>query len=154
MDESTRRSKALRVAGALLVPIVAYLAFAPAAFAAECLEYEFFFRRGGVFPNPWDNTDGSKPTGHLTLLVVDEDLNIHLARVKRDAIYNSLGQEVDSGENRGTFETDRSVLVPNLWDGRNNNNVTVASGVYSIRLFADSSLCGREEDTINITVVH
>lgn len=154
MNENASRSKVLRSGGALLALLLFNLALVPAAFAAECLEYEFFFRRGGVFPNPYNNLTQNPVTGHLTVLVFDKDLNMHLARVKRDANYNVLGQTVVSKKNFGTFETEGSLLLPNLWDGKNNNNVPVASGTYWLRLFADSSLCGREEHSVKSTVLH
>lgn len=157
MDSTRFRFPRIRlpgaVAGILLAGLALYLLPAPAAQAAGCLEYEAFFRRGGVFPNPFNNYTQGSITGHMTVLVVDEDLNMHLVRFRRTT-YNINGQTVAGESPVGTYESRHSLLVPNLWDGRNNSNVPVASGIYRVRFYADSTVCGRQSHDIWSTVLH
>ncbi|MCB1032667.1 MAG: hypothetical protein KDD47_02405 [Acidobacteria bacterium] len=147
------RPTAWGLLGVLALSLVLALAPAPAAFAADCLEYEFFFRRGGVFPNPFNNTTQPPITGYLTLLIIDEDLNMHLARVEREAVYNIKAQEVIPTKKYGTLESDREVLLTNLWDGRDPSGNPVASANYPMRLFSDSTVCGRKSTAIISTVL-
>ena len=153
IEKTLKRTLSRKGVRALLGALSLSLAFAPAALAADCLEYEFFFRRGGVFPNPFNNATQASITGDMTLLVVDEDLNMHLARVQREAIYNIRRREVISTKKYGTLESDREVFLASLWDGRDKDNMPVANGKYPMRLFADSSVCGRKSTAIFSTVV-
>ena len=142
-----------RAAQRLFAAVVLFLTFVPTAFAADCLEYEFFFRHGGVFPNPYNNYTDGPITGRVTLLVVDEDLNMHLARLRRTT-FNDLGQTVDDGDSIGHYESRRSVLVSNLWGGRNDSHNLVASGVYRVLVNAESTVCGAQSHSIWSTVLH
>ncbi len=137
---------------ALLGALSLSLALAPAALAADCLEYVFFVRRGGFFPNPYNPTTQAPIKADITLYVFDEDLNLHMARLRRKTI-NVYGATVDGPEPLGTYESRRSQIVPNVWNGRNNNNIPVASSVYFHTIHVDSTVCGRKTVHLDTTLI-
>ena len=143
------RSRAL--ARGLLIAL-AMTATSP-LFAAECLEFEFFYRRAAIFPNPFDNEVTTSVDGKIALLVIDKDLNMHLARVKREKVVNIIGQELVPEKSFGTLESRRKIVLEDLWNGRNSQGNTVASGKYPIRLKAESTVCGEQTHTAIATVI-
>ncbi len=134
---------------------LAMLALATPAIGAECLHFEFFYREAGLAPNPFNNVTQPSVTGRVTLLVIDRDLNMHVARIERGKIYStSQGTLIRNSRSMGTHESRRLLELPNLWDGDNNSGSRVASGNYTWLTKAESTLCGSKEQSQRLPVIH
>lgn len=125
------------------------------ASAADCLEFEFFFREPGPFPNPFNPITQGSISSDVALLVIDDNLNIHPASlsVRVFNMRDPFRPQTVMDKSLGTFVTSRRIRLDNIWDGRNNSGNIVASSVYLVELTAKSNLCGKETTTFRVTIL-